>query len=74
MIDVTVPIDATTLTNSGLTYAPVDGEPFGRFTFPQVGEAPAYNVSVSLVGSQLQFFPERSAGQREVLSKLGISW
>jgi hypothetical protein len=71
MITVSAPPDVG---SSGLTYSTVEGEPFGKFTFPTVGELPPYNVSVSLVNGQLQFFPERSAGQREVLAKLGIAY
>lgn len=74
MITVSAPIDPTQLTNSGLTYSSEPNEPFAKFTFPKVGSAPAYNVSVSLVTGGLQFFPERSAGQREVLQKLGIAY
>jgi hypothetical protein len=49
-----------------------DGGPQAAFVFPAAGEDTPRRVTVRTDGIVLRFFPERSAGHRDVLKALGL--
>lgn len=61
------------LGDSDLAFAHATGVDDATFTFPAPEGVRPYVVSVRTDGTSLRFFPERSAGHREVLKRLGIS-
>jgi hypothetical protein len=64
-------VSIATLPPSELTFAYESG-PEAAFLLPAVGEAEPRVVTVRTDGTVLRFFPERSAGHREVLKALGL--
>ncbi len=57
---------------AGITFEHEDGAAVAWFTIPKIGTTPSITVDVRADGSNLKFFPERSAGQRQILKRLGI--
>jgi hypothetical protein len=57
---------------AGITFTHDEGANTAWFTIPGTGKAPSTTVDVRADGTDLKFFPERSAGQKQVLKRLGI--
>ncbi|HJR55329.1 MAG TPA: hypothetical protein VJ798_02025 [Rhizomicrobium sp.] len=64
-------IPLTALPLSSLTFVHNGGSE-AAFVFPALGEDAPRMVTVRTDGTMLRFFPERSAGHRDVLQALGL--
>jgi hypothetical protein len=65
-------IDEASFKAAGLTFA-LDNPKHGTFTFTETitHHGTPLTVGVEVSGDELWFFPERSAGQRQVVASLG---
>jgi hypothetical protein len=69
---ITVPINPTQFTDAGFTFTHTSGALTAYFTVTSA--AKPVPVGVSTDGTNLFFFPERSASQRVLLVTLGIAF
>lgn len=57
---------------AGVTIEHVEGSNVAWLTIPKTAATPSTSVDVRVDGENLKFFPERSSGQRQLLTRLGI--